>query len=45
VVVGVVNGVQIIDWVPRNRPDSARDLNICIGVLAVTFVSFQLVKD
>jgi hypothetical protein len=39
VVVGVVIGVQLIGRF------SARELNLAIGVLAVTFVSFQLVKE
>jgi uncharacterized protein len=39
VVVGVVIGVQ---WIGRFSP---RELNVAIGVLAVVFVVFQLVKD
>lgn len=39
VVVGVVIGVQLIGRF------SARELNVCIGLLAVAFVVFQLVKE
>jgi hypothetical protein len=39
VVVGVVIGVQLIGRF------SARELNLAIGLLAVAFVTFQLVKD
>ena len=39
VVVGVVVGVQLIDQF------SPRELNIAIGVLAVSFVVFQLTKE
>ncbi|MFA6545616.1 MAG: sulfite exporter TauE/SafE family protein [Limisphaerales bacterium] len=39
VVVGVIIGVQLIGRF------SARELNICIGVLAVAFVVFQLLKE
>jgi len=39
VVVGVVIGVQLIGRF------SARELNVCIGVLAVSFVVFQLTKE
>jgi hypothetical protein len=39
VVVGVVIGVQLIGRF------SARELNVCIGVLAVAFVVFQLTKE
>ena len=39
VVVGVVIGVQLIGRF------SARELNVCIGLLAVAFVIFQLVKE
>ena len=39
VVVGVIIGVQLIGKF------SARELNICIGALAVAFVTFQLVKE
>lgn len=39
VVVGVVIGVQLVGRF------SARELNLCIGVLAVAFVIFQLVKE
>ena len=39
VVVGVLLGVQLIGRF------SARELNLAIGLLAVVFVSFQLVKD
>jgi len=45
VIVGVLVGVQIIGWVTAHRPNSARELNICIGVLAVLFVVFQLTKE
>ncbi len=39
VVVGVVIGVQLIGRF------SARELNLCIGILAVAFVVFQLLKE
>ncbi|MEN9573314.1 MAG: hypothetical protein RL514_1169 [Verrucomicrobiota bacterium] len=39
VVVGVVIGVQLIGRF------SARELNVCIGLLAVAFVVFQLLKE
>ncbi|KAF0177588.1 MAG: hypothetical protein FD161_2392 [Limisphaerales bacterium] len=39
VVVGVVIGVQLIGRF------SARELNVCIGLLAVAFVAFQLLKE
>ena len=39
VVVGVFLGVQLID---QSNP---RQLNLAIGILAVSFVSFQVVKD
>ena len=39
VVIGVIVGVQLIGRF------SARELNLAIGVLAVFFVSFQLVKE
>lgn len=39
VVVGVILGVQLIGRF------SARELNIAIGLLAVTFVAFQVVKE
>ena len=39
VVVGVLIGVQFIGRF------SARELNVCIGVLAVAFVAFQLLKE
>lgn len=39
VIVGIVVGVQLIDRF------SARELNIAIGIIAVTFVVFQFVKE
>lgn len=39
VIVGIVIGVQLIGRF------SARELNMAIGIIAVTFVLFQLVKD
>ena len=44
VVVGVVIGVRLIGLLAGRR-NAAREMNIVIGVLAVSFVVFQLVKE